>query len=182
MTSGILMSGNEIIIAPRGIISRIREIRVHNEPKIAAVPGEIVTVLLSTKEHIDRGDVIINADSTRHLVKKMTAQIVLLRNNPLRCITQDSMRYEASFFFHTCQVTCKITKLISTVDKKTANIITEAPRTLRKLECALVVIEPTQPLFIDTFAMNTLPGKLGRFGFSDSKILCGAGIVKSVDE
>jgi elongation factor 1-alpha len=78
---------------------------------------------------------------------------------------------------HTTHVSCKFTKLISKIDRRTGKVLENEPKALKTGDSALVELVPLKPLCVESFA--EFP-PLGRFAIRDMKQTVAVGVIREV--
>jgi elongation factor 1-alpha len=78
---------------------------------------------------------------------------------------------------HTAHVACRISELLSKVDRRSGNEIEKEPKFLKKGESAYVKMVPLKPMVVETFAEYS---PLGRFVARDMGNTVAVGVIKEV--
>lgn len=141
-----------------------------------AVPGDNIgfNVRGVAKSDVKRGDVAGPIDNPPSVAKTFTAQIVVL-NHP----SVITVGYTPVFHCHTAQTACRFIELIKTIDPKNGQIKADHPDYLKTGDIAIVKIEPTKPMVIET-AKEYPP--LGRFAIRDMGQTVAAGMCIEVEK
>jgi len=168
--TGILKPNMKVMFEPSHIPGEVKSIEMHHEQLPQAGPGDNVgfNVRGVAKNDIKRGDVAGPVDNPPSVAKQFTAQIVVL-NHP----SVITVGYTPVFHCHTAQVACRFVELIKTIDPKSGQAKAEHPDFLKTGDIALVKIEPTKPMVIET-AKEYPP--LGRFAIRDMGQTVAAGM------
>jgi len=124
---------------------------------------------------IHRGFVV--SDSTNDpakTCKSFLAQITVL-NHP------NSIRtgYTPVLHIHTAQIACRFDNILSTIDRKSGAVIEEEPQSIKRGDCALVLMVPQNEVCVETFAEYPA---LGRFVVRDLRQTIAVGIIKSEEK
>ena len=80
-------------------------------------------------------------------------------------------------YYHLASAACRLDHIIATVDKKTGQVISSDPESIKNGDCALVEFFPEQYCVIETFV--EFP-PLGRIILQDKHKTIAVGVVKSV--
>lgn len=80
---------------------------------------------------------------------------------------------------HTAHIACKFSELKEKIDRRTGKTTEQNPKMLKKGDAGIVVMIPSKPMCVETFA--TYP-PLGRFAVRDMKQTVAVGIIKAVEK
>jgi elongation factor 1-alpha len=87
--------------------------------------------------------------------------------------------YTPVFHLHTAQVACTFIELKKKLDPKTGATLEENPQFLKTGDAAIVKIQPTKPLVIET--AKEFP-QLGRFAIRDMGQTVAAGVCIAIEK
>ena len=174
---GTLNAGDVVRIAPRGINGlKVFSIEMHHKTWPNAKPGDNVGMNIKGLEKNNMpkvGDVIsLEKDPLLEPVESFTAQIVV-QEHP----GQLKPGFSPLIHIRTAKSSCKMTKILWKMGKKTGNEKLENPPFLEMGESAEVEFVPQQPLYLETF--DECPG-LGRVAVMDQNQLVMLGKAISV--
>ena len=174
--TGILKPNMKVMFEPSHVPGEVKSIEMHHEQMPQALPGDNVgfNVRGVAKNDIKRGDVAGPVDNPPSVAKSFTAQIVVL-NHP----SVITVGYTPVFHCHTTQTACRFVELIKSIDPKTGQTKAEHPDFLKTGDIAVVKLEPTKPMVIET-AKEFPP--LGRFAIRDMGQTVAAGMCISVEK
>jgi elongation factor 1-alpha len=174
--TGVMKPGDKIIFEPAHVSGEVKTIEMHHQPLTEARPGDNVgfNVRGLDKGAVRRGDVAGHINSPPTVAKKFIAQIVVM-NHP----SVIAPGYAPVFHAHTCQVACKITKILKKIDPKTGQASAEVPDFIKAGDAALVEVEPTKPMVIESF--KEIP-PMGRFAIRDMGMTVAVGMVMEIKE
>lgn len=79
---------------------------------------------------------------------------------------------------HTAHVACRVTNILSRIDRKSGQELELEPASLKNGDAGFVRFEPLRPLCIEPFHHTP---SLARFVLRDKNHLIAVGLVKSVD-
>jgi elongation factor 1-alpha len=173
---GTINAGDVIRIAPRGISGlKVFSIEMHHKTWPNAKPGDNVGMNIKglDKNNMPKvGDVIsLEKEPLLEPVESFTAQIVV-QEHP----GQLKPGFAPLVHVRTAKSSCKMTKILWKMGKKTGNEKLENPPFLEMGESAEVEFTPQQPLYLESF--DDCPG-LGRVAVMDQNQLVMLGKVMS---
>lgn len=174
---GTINSGDTVRIAPRGISGlKVFSIEMHHKTWPNAKPGDNVGMNIKglDKNNLPKvGDVIsLENEPLLEPVESFIAQIVV-QEHP----GQLKPGFAPLVHVRTAKSSCKMTKILWKMGKKTGNEKLENPPFLEMGESAEVEFTPKQPLYLESFV--DCPG-LGRVAVMDQNQLVMLGKVMSV--
>jgi len=174
--TGMLKPNMKVMFEPSHVPGEVKSIEMHHEQLPQAGPGDNVgfNVRGIAKNDIKRGDVAGPVDNPPSVAKQFTAQIVVL-NHP----SVITVGYTPVFHCHTAQVACRFVELVKTIDPKTGQAKAEHPDFLKTGDIAVVKVEPTKPMVLET-AKDFPP--LGRFAIRDMGQTVAAGMCIEVQK
>ena len=173
---GTINAGDSVRIAPRGINGlKIFSIEMHHRTWPNAKPGDNVGMNIKglEKNNMPKVGDVISLDKQKILepVDSFTAQIVV-QEHP----GQLKPGFAPLVHVRTAKSSCKMTKILWKMGKKTGNEKLENPSFLEMGETAEVEFSPQQPLYLEAF--DECPG-LGRVALMDQNQLVMLGKVIS---
>lgn len=171
--TGIIKPGMQVSFAPGDVKTEVKSVEMHHTSIPEAIPGDNVGFNvkgLSTKD-IKRGYVCGDAknDPPRE-VESFLAQVIIM-NHP----GQIENGYCPVLDCHTAHIACKFTEIQSKIDRRTGKAIEEEPKSVKNGDSALIVLTPTKPMCVESFAEYP---PLGRFAVRDMKQTVAVGVVK----
>ena len=173
--TGTIRPGITAQFAPSGIQAEVKSCEVHHEALDEVGPGTNVgfNVKNVALKDIRRGDVASDADDNpARGVTSFDAQIVIL-NHPGKI----KNGYTPTIDCHTAHVACTFTCIKQKLNRQTGKLVEENPDFIQNGDAAIVTLEPTKPLCVESFA-DYAP--LGRFTIRDMKQTIAVGVIKSV--
>lgn len=175
--TGILKPGMVVQFAPSGITTEVKSVEMHHESLPEAIPGDNVgfNVKNISAKDIRRGYVASDAknDPAREC-NTFTAQVIIM-NHP----GQIGAGYCPVLDCHTAHIACKFTEIKAKMDRRTGKETEENPANVKAGDSALIVITPTKPMCVETFAEYP---PLGRFAVRDMKQTVAVGVIKGVEK
>lgn len=172
--TGVLKVGQKVIAMPgregKGVQGEVKSIEMHHEQLKEATPGDNVgfNVRGFGKKDIARGDVVGPAENPPTVVKRFTAQIVVLSHPSV--ITAG---YTPVFHVHTSQDPARIVEIQKKLNPATGEVLQEKPDFIKNGDAAIVVVEPIKPLVIEKY--KEIP-QIARFAVRDSGSTVAAGM------
>jgi elongation factor 1-alpha len=112
------------------------------------------------RRQIKKGYIVTNPENELKAVKEFKAKVIVL-NHP----TEIKNGYMPLLYCHQARIPCKIKKIESKINTETGKETEKNPKSIKRNEEAIVVIEPLKPLVAETAKM--IP-KLGRFVLRDA--------------
>ena len=176
--TGVIKPGMVVTFAPSGITTEVRSVEMHHEQLEEAVPGDNVgfNVKNVSVKDIKRG--FVAGDSKNDPPKAAAtfdAQVIVM-NHP----GSIGNGYTPVLDCHTSHIACKFLELKEKVDRRSGKSVGEGPpKNIKTGDAAIVTIEPTKPMCVESFAAYP---PLGRFAVRDMKQTVAVGIIKDVDK
>jgi len=173
--TGILKPGMIVTFAPQNLTTEVKSVEMHHEALPEALPGDNVGFNIknvSVKE-IRRGNVC--GDSKNDPPKEtdnFMAQVIIM-NHP----GEIHAGYSPVLDCHTAHIACKFSELLKKIDRRSGKEIEDLPKLLKSGEAAYVLMNPSKPMCVETFADYP---PLGRFAVRDMKQTVAVGVVKEV--
>jgi bifunctional enzyme CysN/CysC len=173
LVGGVLRPGDEIMVLPSGMTSRVARIDTPNGPVDEAFPPMSVTVLLTDDLDVSRGDMICRPYNKPVAAQNICAMISWMADTQLR----PGQRIQIKHTTRTARAIVK--KLHYRLDVNTLHR-DESAEALGLNEIGRVDLRIAQPLFVDEYARNRLTG-----GFvlvdESTNVTVGAGMVVAAD-
>jgi elongation factor 1-alpha len=173
--TGVLKPGQVVTFAPANVTTEVKSIEMHHESLPEAIPGDNVgfNVKNVSVKDIRRG--MVCGDSKQDPPQEtadFTAQVIVL-NHP----GQIHAGYAPVLDCHTAHIACKFAELIGKVDRRTGKITEENPKFVKSGDAAMVLLIPSKPMCVETFATYA---PLGRFAVRDMRQTVAVGVIKTV--
>lgn len=80
---------------------------------------------------------------------------------------------------HTAHIACRFAELKEKVDRRSNKTIEENPKSIKSGDAAIVKLNPTKPLCVESFSVYP---PLGRFAVRDMRQTVAVGVVKTVEK
>jgi len=173
--TGILKPGQIVTFAPNLITTEVKSVEMHHEALQEAAPGDNVGFNIKnvSVKDIRRGNVAGDAKNDPPAeADDFTAQVIIL-NHP----GQIHAGYAPVLDCHTAHIACKFKELLSKVDRRDGKEIEGAPKNVKSGDAAMVLLVPSKPMCVETFAEYP---PLGRFAVRDMRQTVAVGVIKNV--
>ncbi|MEW6354545.1 MAG: sulfate adenylyltransferase subunit CysN [Pseudomonadota bacterium] len=149
--SGSIKAGDEIVVLPSGLRSRVKEIVTYDGNLQEAVAPQSVTLTLADHIDISRGDLIARPHDAPRVAKQFAAWLCWMSEQPM----QSSRKY---LIKHTTStVKAMIAQVEYKVDINTLNQISDAAE-LKMNDIARVRIKVQKPVICDLYRENRATG------------------------
>lgn len=174
--TGILKTGDQVIIMPKGVAGEVRTIETHHVVIPQANPGDNIgfNVKGIARNDIHRGDVLGPASDPPTVVKEFIGQIIVIHHP-----TAIAAGYTPVLHSHTVTMATTFTELIQKIDPRTGQVVEEKPAFLKTGDSALVRFRPLRPIVLEPY--SSIP-QLGRFAVRDMGTTVAAGVIRKVTE
>jgi bifunctional enzyme CysN/CysC len=174
VASGVLRTGDEVVVLPSGFGSRIAAIETADGPVEEAYPPMSVTVRLEDELDVSRGDLICRPNNQPTVTQDVDAMICWMdESSALR----PGVRLALKHTTRTCRALVKDVQYrlnINTLhrDQDAGELVLN--------EVGRVRLRTTQPVFVDTYARNRATGGFVLIDEQTNRTVA-AGMVTSVD-
>ena len=170
VATGEFRPGDEVVVLPYGMTSRIRQIDTYDGPIEAAVPPLSVTMLLEDDLDIGRGDMICRPHNQPTTTQEMEAMVCWMADRPLEV----GGRY---WLKHTTRsVRALIDGVRYRIDVNTLHR-DEGATSLALNEIGRVALRTSGPLFVDEYRKNRSTGSFILIDESTNETVGGGMIV-----
>jgi sulfate adenylyltransferase subunit 1 len=151
VASGVLRVGDEVVVLPAGLRSRVAGIDTADGPLPAAATGRSVTVLLADDLDVSRGDLIAPADAAPTPRDTLEATICWLADKPARPGARVLVKHG------TRTVSGMLTEITSRFDEQRLRTVAD-PGELVLNDIGQVVVRTAEPLPVDDYRTNRRTG------------------------
>jgi elongation factor 1-alpha len=173
--TGILKPGMVVNFAPVGLTTEVKSVEMHHEALVEAVPGDNVGFNcknVSVKD-LKRGYVASdNANDPAKGCENFEAQVIIMAHPG-----QIQNGYTPVLDCHTCHIATKFKTITEKSDRRTGKTVEENPKFVKAGDACTVIMEPTKPMVVETFADYP---PLGRFAVRDMRQTVAVGVIKTV--
>jgi sulfate adenylyltransferase subunit 1 len=150
IAGGSIRPGDEVVVLPAGLRSRVRRIATFDGDLKEAFAPMAVTLELEDHLDISRGDLLCAASAKPHATRRLEAQVVWMDTRPL----DPRRKY---LIKHTSQtVAAEVTAIHHRVDVNTLQ--KQATESLEMNAIGLVEILTAKALFFDAYSINRTTG------------------------
>lgn len=153
VASGTFYTGDEVMVLPAFIKSKIASITTMNNSLREARAGDSVSISLEDQIDIGRGDIIIKPGDPIQSSQKIEIMVCWFNEKPLKTGHKYLIRQ------HICESSCIIDSVnykmdIEKLEKDTSDL------TVRMNDIASLSIRTSRPLFYDSYKINNITGSL----------------------
>jgi sulfate adenylyltransferase large subunit len=151
VASGIWRAGDEVVVLPSGLRSRVASVDAAGEQLEDALPGQSVTIRLEDDVDVSRGDVLADPEQPPVTAREVSARVSWMSEKPL----EDRARL---LIKHTTRtVPARVEEIVSVVDILT---LTDqaSPGKLELNDLGVVRFRLAEPLAVDPYARNRTTG------------------------
>ncbi|MBX9581789.1 MAG: sulfate adenylyltransferase subunit CysN [Gemmataceae bacterium] len=150
VASGILRKGDEVVVLPSGVRSRVRSIVTYDGELDEAFAPQAVTVTLADEVDVSRGDMLVHPEDRPHVSSQIEAMVVWMAEQPLVPGRTYTLKHT------TRQVVAEVASFRHGVDVNTLEHRTVARLGLN--EVGHVQLSLTRPLACDPYRANPATG------------------------
>jgi bifunctional enzyme CysN/CysC len=151
VASGVFRVGDEVVVLPSGIETRIAAVDTHDGPREEAYPPLSVTLRLEDDVDVSRGDMICRPHNRPRETRELEAMVCWMSERPL----QPSARYRIK---HTTRTAlAKADSLRYRIDVNTLHRDEQAD-SLELNEIGRLALRLSSPLFLDEYRRNRATG------------------------
>jgi sulfate adenylyltransferase subunit 1 len=151
VAAGTITEGDEVLVLPAGLRSRVRRIDTMDGPLPEAGSGRSVTLLLEDELDISRGDVIVAAAEAPTVTDELDATLCWLSDKPLRAGARVLVKHG------TRTVQGLVTSLNSRFDEQKLST-TDDPESLQLNEIGRVWLRTSEPIPADDYTTSRRTG------------------------
>lgn len=150
IASGTLSPGEEVVVLPSGLTSKVKSILTYDGELTEAAAGDSVMLTLEDEIDVSRGDMIVRRNNLPHVANQLECVVCWMNEEPL----DPSLTYVLQ---HTTKRTrAYISELNYRIDVDTLH--REKADTLHLNEIGRMKITTTQSLFFDPYRLNRNTG------------------------
>ena len=150
IASGTISPGEEVVVLPSGMSSRVRGVHAMGEELTEAAAGDSVILTLEDEIDISRGDMIVRKNNLPQVGNQLECILCWMNEEPMNPQGTYILRHT------TREVRAFINELNYRIDVDTLH--RDAAHTLELNEVGRVKITTTQPIFFDSYQLNRSTG------------------------
>jgi sulfate adenylyltransferase subunit 1 len=151
VASGVWRAGDEVVVLPSGLRSRVEAVETAEGELDTAVPPQAVTIRLEDDVDVSRGDLLADPERPPVVARELVARLCWMSERPLegrgRVLVKQTTR----------TVPARVDELVSKVDIETLADVA-APERLELNDLARVRLRLAEPLAVDRYAQNRATG------------------------
>jgi len=151
IAAGTIRPGDEVVVLPRGLRTKVERIDTADGPLEEAGAGSSVTVLLADDLDISRGDLIAAADRQPTVTDEITATLCWLSSKPLRPGARLLVKHGA----RTVQALAQ--EITARFDEQTLSSV-EGPESLELNDIGRVVLRTSEEIPVDDYGTSPRTG------------------------
>jgi sulfate adenylyltransferase large subunit len=151
VASGIWRAGDDVVVLPSGLRSKVASVDAAGEVLEDALPGQSVTIRLEDDVDVSRGDLLADPDQPPVTAREVTARISWMSEKPLEERARLLIKHT------TRTVPARAEEIVSVVDILT---LTDqaSPGKLELNDLGVVRFRLAEPLAVDPYARNRTTG------------------------
>jgi sulfate adenylyltransferase large subunit len=151
VASGIWRAGDEVVVLPSGLRSRVASVDAAGEVLEDALPGQSVTIRLEDDVDVSRGDLLADPEQPPVTAREVTARVSWMSDKPLEGRARLLIKHT------TRTVPARVEEIVSVVDILT---LTDQPfpGKLELNDLGVVRFRLADPLAVDPYARNRTTG------------------------
>jgi len=150
VSSGIVKQGDDIMVLPSGITSRIKEIVTYDDSPSYAFPPQSVTLTLENEVDVSRGDMLVHPSNLPIISRHFEAMLVWMDEKPMDLNTQFLIKHTTN------NTKARIDSINHMVNINTLENFDA--KTFQLNEIGNVTLTTAKPLFFDAYKKNRQTG------------------------
>ena len=151
VASGVWRAGDDVVVLPSGLRSRVAAVETADGPLEAAVVPQSVTIRLEDDLDVGRGDMLADPERPPTVARELLATVCWMSERPLapraRLVAKQTTR----------SVRAVVEELESVVDIRTLEDLS-SPERLELNDIGRVRLRLAEPLAVDPYAVNRTTG------------------------
>ena len=169
VAGGVWRAGDEVVVLPSGLRSRVASIDSAEGPLVEAIPRESVTILLEDDIDVSRGDMLADPETAPVVARELTARVSWMAERPL----EDRARLLVKHTTRT--VPARVEEIVTVVDIHTLED-RPSPGKMELNDLGVVRFRLADPLVVDAYTRNRGTGAFILIDESTNETV-GAGMV-----
>jgi sulfate adenylyltransferase large subunit len=151
VASGLWQKGDEVVVLPSGLRSRVAAVETSDGEIADAIPGQSVTIRLEDDIDIGRGDLLADPERPPVVARELLARVCWMSERPL----EPRMKLLVKQTTRTARAV--IDDIVSVVEIETLED-TPSPGRMELNDLGLVRLRLSEPLVVDPYAENRSTG------------------------
>ncbi|MHB8469893.1 MAG: sulfate adenylyltransferase subunit 1 [Gaiellaceae bacterium] len=151
IAGGVWRAGDDVLVLPSGLRSRVESVETADGPLEAAVPPQSVTIRLEDDLDVSRGNMLADPANPPVLARELEARVCWMGERPLEPRAKLAVKHT------TRSVRAVVDELLSVVEIHTLEEV-PAPERLGLNDIGLVRLRLSEPLAVDPYAENRETG------------------------
>ena len=151
VAGGVWRAGDEVVVLPSGLRSRVESVETADGPLEAAVPPLSVTIRLADDVDVSRGDMLADPERPPVVARELEARVCWMSERPLEPRARLAVKHT------TRSVRAVVEELVSQIDVDTLADV-PAPERLALNEIGVVRLRLAEPLCVDPYAESRETG------------------------
>jgi sulfate adenylyltransferase subunit 1 (EFTu-like GTPase family) len=151
VASGDWRVGDEVVVLPSGLRSRVAAIDVEGVGLEEALPGQSVTIRLADDVDVSRGDVLSGPETPPTVARDLLARVCWMSERPLEERARLLIKHT------TRTVAARADEIVSVVEIETLEDRTQ-PGRMELNDLGVVRFRLAEPLMVDPYARNRATG------------------------
>src|SRR6185312_13231750 len=151
VAGGIWRAGDEVVVLPSGLRSRVAAVDSAGDELVEALPGQSVTIRLEDDVDVSRGDLLADPASPPTAARELLARLCWMTERPL----EDRARLLVKHTTRT--VPARVDEIVSVVDIETL-VDRPSPGKMELNDLGVVRLRLAELLVVDRFARNRATG------------------------
>jgi bifunctional enzyme CysN/CysC len=148
--SGSVSVGEEVVVLPSGLATRIKSIETSDGQQVSAAEGEAVVLTTTDEIDISRGDMIVRRRNLPTITRGLDAYLCWM----------DGTELTVGRPYVLAHTTRRVQAVVNSVDYRVDvdTLHREGAATLRMNEIGRVELTTADPLFVDSYRLNSATG------------------------
>jgi len=151
VAGGVWRAGDEVVVLPAGLRSRVEAVETSEGPLEAAVPPQSVTIRLADDIDVSRGNMLADPERAPIVAREVDARVCWMSDRPLEPRARIGVKHT------TRSVRAIVDELVSLTDIETLEEIAR-PEELGLNDIGVVRLRLSEPLAVDPYAENRETG------------------------
>jgi sulfate adenylyltransferase large subunit len=145
VAGGIWQAGDEVVVLPAGLRSRVEAVETADGALDAAAPPQSVTIRLADDIDVSRGDMLADPERAPTVARELEARVCWMSDRPLEPRAKLAVKHT------TRSVRAVVDELVSVVDIHTL-AAAPSPERLALNDIGIVRLRLSEPLAVDAYA------------------------------